>query len=74
VPRPRERGHRGIAGNEAADGMARKTGWVGAWMSQPEIATPAGIQQAFPLYSRPAHPKWDREALWGLVYITDRGP
>jgi len=49
--------------------MARKTGWIGAWMSQPEIATPAGIRQVFPLYTRPAHLNRDREALWGLVYI-----
>jgi len=44
-------------------------------LSQPEIATPAGIWEAFPLYIRSAQVKWDREVLRGLVYITtDCGP
>jgi len=55
--------------------MARRTGWVGVWIPGPEIATPAGIRQAFAMYTRPIHLKWDREALRGLTSITtDRGP
>ena len=69
------KGHSGVAGNEEADKMARETEWVGAAMQEPEIATPAGIHQAYPIYSKPAHMTWDREALRGLTYIsTDHRP
>ena len=45
------------------------------WLSKPELAIPAGIRHAFPLYTKPAHLAWDREALRGLVSVTtDRGP
>jgi len=55
--------------------MTRRTGWIRAWIPESEIATPAGIHQAFPLYARPAHLQWDREALQGLTYVSiDRGP
>ena len=55
--------------------MARRARWKGAWIPQPEIATPAGIKQAFSIYTKSAHLKWDREALRGLPYITtDHGP
>lgn len=57
------------------DKMARRTGWVGAWLPEPEIATPAGIRQAFTMYTRPTHLKWDRGALRGLIsIIMDKGP
>jgi len=48
--------------------------WIGAWIPQPEIATPAGIRQVFPLYTRPAHVKWDREALRSLVSLRHHRP
>ena len=38
------KGHSGIEGNEEADRMARKTGWMGTAMQEPEIATLAGIR------------------------------
>ena len=71
-----ERAQRGtVAGNEEADRMTRRTGWIGAWIPEPEIATPAGIKQASLLFAWPAHLKWDREAARGLTYVeTDRGP
>jgi len=41
----------------------------------PSLATPAGIRQAYPLYSRPPHMKWNREELRGLTYLhTGQGP
>jgi len=36
-----------MEGSEKADNMAGRTEQVGAWMQKPEIATPAGIKQAF---------------------------
>lgn len=43
-------GERGGRQEGQRDGMggSRETGWVGAAMSKPKIATPAGIKQAFP--------------------------
>jgi len=67
------KGHSGVAGNEEADKMARETGWAGAAMQEAEIATPAGIHQAYPIYSKPAHMTWDREALRGLTYLHQHG-
>ena len=36
-----------LAGNEEPDKMARKTTWVGKRMLWPDIATPAGVRQAY---------------------------
>lgn len=36
--------HSGVAGNEEADRMARRAGWIGAWIPEPEIAMPVGIK------------------------------
>jgi len=30
---------RGNNSNEEADSMARRAGWIGAWISEPEVAT-----------------------------------
>jgi len=44
-------------------------------MPEAEIARQAGIEQAFPIYAKPAHMRWGREALQGLAYIsTGRRP
>jgi len=68
------KGHSGVAGNEAADTRAKKEGWMGMQMLKPEIITPAGIRQAFPLHSRaPHHMRWSRMVLRGLTYlVTDK--
>jgi len=61
-----------MAVSEEAD---RQTGWIGAWIPKPEIATPAGIKHVFPIYTKPGHLEWNREALGGLTYVTmDCGP
>lgn len=63
-----------VEGNEEADSRARRSAWLDRRTAQPEIATPAGIRQAFPIHSRPRWLKWDRQSLKGLTYIvTDRG-
>jgi len=47
----------------------------GQWRSDPSLATPAGIRQAYPIYRREPHLKWGREEVRGLTYLyTDRGP
>jgi len=67
------KGHSG--GSEAANERAKNTLMRGRWMSEPSLATPAGIRQAYPLYHRVPHMKWPREELRGLTYLhTDRGP
>jgi len=68
-------GHSEIGGNEAADRRAKMETWMGERMHLPDIATPAGIQQAFPLHTKvPAHLCWTRDAIWGLTYlVTDKG-
>jgi len=47
-----------------------RTGWIGAWIPEPEITTPAGTRQAFSLYAKPTQLEWDRGALRGLTKIT----
>jgi len=44
-------------------------------MHWPDIVTPAGIRQAYPLYSKaPPHLSWSRKAVRGLTYLdTDKG-
>jgi len=70
------RGHNGTSGNEQADKTAGRTAEMGWRMMEKNIATPAGIKQAFPIYPRaPPHMKWTRQAVRGLVYmVTDKGP
>ena len=51
------RAHSAAAGNEAADHMAGKTGLIGRRVPRSDIATLAGIRQAFPIHSSPAHLK-----------------
>jgi len=69
-------GHSGIEGNEAVDRRAKMEVWMGERMHLPDIATPAGIRQAFPLHTKTlAHLSWSGDAIWGLTYlVTDKGP
>jgi len=67
------KGHSGVAGNEMADGRVKDTVMRGQRMSEPSLATPAGIRQAYPLYHREPHLKWGRDELRGFTYLhTDR--
>ena len=69
------KGHSGVEGNERADRRAKGTVMRGQWNLEPSLVTPAGIRQAYPLFDRAPHLKWDRDALRGLSYLhTDRGP
>ena len=69
------KGHSGVEGNERADARAKDAVSKGQWFSTPSLATPAGIRQAYPLYERPMHLKWNRDELRGLTYLhMDRGP
>ncbi|KAF8416400.1 hypothetical protein EV426DRAFT_703786 [Tirmania nivea] len=69
------KGHSGVEGNERADRKAKEVAWVGKRMLRPDIVTPAGIRQAFPMGRPSKQTKWNREALRGLTYVvTDRGP
>jgi len=69
------KGHSGVAGNEEADRRAKEKVAEGVWNSDRSLATPAGIRQAYPLYRREPHMKWDRDELRGLTYLhTDKGP
>jgi len=44
-------------------------------MHMPDLVTPAGIRQAYPLHSKaPAHLKWSREAIKGLTYLVTSTP
>jgi len=69
------KGHSGIEGNEEADRRAKEGVDGGVWRSDPSLATPAGIRQAYQLYQRKKHMKWDRDEVRGLTYLhTDKGP
>jgi len=70
------KGHDGVEVNEAAGSRAKEKVWRGERMHWPDIVTPPGIRQAFPLHSRaPDHLKWSIVALRGLTYlVTDKGP
>ena len=69
------KGHSGVEGNERADERAKEEVRKGQWRSEPRIATPAGIRQAYPLFRREPHMKWDRTELRGLSYLhKDKGP
>jgi len=69
------KGHSGVEGNEKADKRAREGVARGVWESDPSLATPAGIRQAYQLFEKKKHMKWDRDELRGLTYLhTDKGP
>jgi len=70
------KGHSGVVGNGEADVRAKSEVCMGERMHWPDIVTPAGIGQAFPLHDKaPRHQKWNRMALPGLTYlVTDKGP
>jgi len=69
------KGHSGVEGNEEADKRAKEGVEKGVWRSDPSLATPAGIRQAYPLFQKKRHIKWDRDEVRGLTYLhTDKGP
>ena len=69
------KGHSGVEGNEKADLRAKHAVMKGQWWSEPSLATPAGIRQAYPLFSHPPHLRWDRDELRELTYLhTDKWP
>jgi len=70
------KGHDGIEGNERADARAKRVVEMGKRMHWPDIATPAGIRQAYRLHAgAPPHLRWSRQAIRGLTYmVTDKGP
>jgi len=69
------KGHSGVEGNEKADERAKEWVMRGQWGSEPSTATPAGIRQAYPLFRREPHMKWNRKELRGLTYLhMDKGP
>jgi len=58
------KGHDGVEGNEMADARAKREVEMGERMHWPDIVTPAGIRQAYPLHSRaPAHMRWSRQVI-----------
>ena len=62
------KGHSGVEGNERADERAREGVEKGVWRSDPSLATPAGIRQAYQLFQKKRHMKWDRDEVRGLTY------
>jgi len=70
------KGHSGVEGNEKADNEAKKAVRKGRRMHKPDIVTPAGIRQAFPLHPPPPRQlRWPRIAMRGWTYlVTDKGP
>jgi len=59
-------GTSGCGGNEEADRRAKQEVEIGWRLQKQEVATPAGIRQAFPIHPR---------AIKGLVYlVTGKGP
>ena len=68
-------GHQGERGNEEADSRARKEVEMGWRLQKIVIVTPAGVEQEHPMFPKvPAHLRWSRRALRGLVYmVTDKG-
>jgi len=69
------KGHSGVEGNELADRRAKEKVMEGIWNSGQNLATPAGIRQAYPLYHGEPHMKWDKDELRSLTYLhTDKGP
>jgi len=60
--------------NEKADQRAREEVEMGWRMGRPDIATPAGIKQAYPIHPRALpHMRWSTRAIKGLVYmVTDK--
>ncbi|KAF8427074.1 hypothetical protein EV426DRAFT_686742 [Tirmania nivea] len=68
------KGHSGVEGNERADRKAKEVAWVGRRMLRPDVITPAGIRQAFPM-GRLSRQTKEQGGSAGMTYIvTDRGP
>jgi len=69
------KGHNRLEGNEEADRRAKEGVDRGVWRSDPSLATPPGIRQAYPLFQKKTHLRWDRDEVRGFTYLhTDKGP
>jgi len=64
-----------VEGNERADRRAKEEVEMGWRMGRPDIVTPAGIKQDYPIHPKaPQHMEWSVRAIKGLVYmVTDKG-
>ena len=49
------KGHSGVEGNEETARRAKDAVMSGQWMSEPSLATPAGIRQAYPIQTGTTH-------------------
>ena len=48
---------------------------IGRVMARPNLVTPAGVRQEYPIHHIPAHLKWPRKSVKGLTYVVmDKGP
>ena len=69
--------HSGIKGNKKPEKKAesQKHSLDRRRVLQPDIVTPAGIRQVFPVHSKPhRYLEWDTQVLKSLTYLlTDRG-
>jgi len=67
--------HSGVEGNKRADKRAWERVEKGVWRSDPSLETTAGIRQAYQLFQKKRHMKWNRDEVRGLTYLhTDKGP
>ena len=57
-------GHSGVQGNEEADRRAGREVYLGSPTAQPDIATPAGIRQAYPIHPKSKHLNWNRQSFF----------
>jgi len=65
------KGHSRVEGNKRVDRRAKDPVMRGQWKSELSLVT---IRQAYPLFQRSPHFKWDRRELRGLTYEQmDRG-
>ena len=60
-----------LEGYEKADEKAKLEVEMGWGRQAPDIVTPAGIKQAYPMHPKPPpHMRWSSGAIKGLVYMV----